>query len=127
VVCPDKEVLMVARSSRTPVPTSTAQSLLRLVRVTSRTAAQGAQDVGAQLVTMAEQTVRGTQAASAAIVSDLSAVAARTVAGMRQAAGELRSDVAGMRAMRRPGARMRARRAAVKPRRGRRGPKAATM
>jgi hypothetical protein len=114
----DKEVLMV--------PTSTAQSLLRLASVTARTAAQGAQDVGAQLVTMAQHTVRGTQAASAAIVADLSAVAARTVAGMRQAASELRSDIRGMPVKRMPRARMRSRRAPAKPRRVRRGPKAAT-
>jgi hypothetical protein len=95
---------------RTSSPSIT-QSVLRLASVTGQTALQNAQEVGAQLMMLAQQTMRGTQSASVAIAGDVAAVARRAAAGMADGLHELRADVTRPRGVsRRPPAKITARR-----------------
>src|SRR5262245_37339528 len=107
--------------SRTPVPPpSVAQSVLRLASVTGRTALQDAQEIGAQLVLMARQTLRGTQTASVAIARDVADIAKRAAGGVAGGLNELRQDLTGSRSVsRKPAAKAVARRPT--PARRRRG------
>jgi hypothetical protein len=116
----------MARRRRTKTPTSPGspssitQSLVHLVSITGRTAVRDVQEVGAQLLTMARDAVRGTQSASGAIAGDVAGVARRTVSGIGRGIEELSQDVARLSRMaRKPGARMASRRRQPEPRRRR--------
>jgi hypothetical protein len=106
----------MARARRTPSPSSPpspsiTHGVLRLASVTGHTALRDAQEVGAQLVLMAQQVVRGTRSASAAIAGDIADVARRSVGGMADGVRELRADLGRLRPVsRKPAAKAAARR-----------------
>lgn len=104
-----------------PPMLSIPRSVLRLARVTGQTALQDAQEVGGQLMTLAQQTLRGTRAASVAIARDVAETARRAAAGVADGVHELRQDITRWQGMlRRPATKMTARRG-TPARRRRRG------
>jgi hypothetical protein len=104
----------MARTARVKArtsPPSIPRGVLHLVTVTGQTAARDVGEVGAQLLTVARDAVRGTQSASAVIAGDLADVARRTVRGISRGIHEVSEDVARLgRMARKPGARMASRR-----------------
>jgi len=115
----------MARARRVPPRTSTlsptiGRSVLRLAGLTGQTALQNAREVGAQLMLMAREAVRGTQAASVAIAHDVADLAKRAADGVAGGVHELREDLTRpRRVLRKPAAKVAARRRAPARRRGR--------
>ena len=105
----------MARARRVPPRTATpspsiGRDVLRLAGVTGQTALRDARDVGAQLVLMARQTLRGAQAASLAIAHDVVDVARRAADGVAGGVGEIQEDLTRPRRMpRKPAAKAAAR------------------
>src|SRR5262249_22542486 len=92
------EEVPMARARRVPPRTATLSpsiggDVLRLAGVTGQTALRDARDVGAQLVLMARQTLRGAQAASLAIAHDVVDVARRAADGVAGGGPRNRGDL----------------------------------
>jgi len=109
------EEVPMARARRVPPRTATLSpsiggDVLRLAGVTGQTALRDARDVGAQLLLMARQTLRGAQAASLAIAHDVVDVARRAADGVAGGVREIREDLTRPRRMpRKPAAKAAAR------------------
>jgi hypothetical protein len=78
-------------------PPSISQSVLRLITVTARTAADGSREVAAQFRDLTRRTALGTRAASVAIAGDLASVARRTAVGTGRGLRELGQEAAALR------------------------------
>jgi len=113
----------MARARRVPPRTSAlsppiGRSVLRLAGLTGQTALRNAQEVGAQLMLMARQALRGTQSASVAIAHDVAEVARRAADGVAGGVHELREELTRpRRVLRKPAAKVAARRRAQARRR----------